>query len=73
MNTINFLYFAHNFSMVKLEQIFALFSNTEHFKSKFFTAKGNNGTDKFIWWFMNLSTDNQLIVVNWVENNYKNL
>jgi len=73
MNTINFLYFAHNFSSIQLEQIFNLFGNYSHFKSKFEGARGNNGTEKFIWWFMNLSTDNQLIVVNWVETNYKNL
>lgn len=73
MNTINFLYFAHNFNTFQLEEIFNALSNYNHFKSKFETARGNNGTERFLWWFMNLSTDNQLIVTNWVEINYKNL
>ena len=73
MNTINFLYFAHNFYAVQLDKIFNALDNYNHFKSKFETARGNNGTDKFISWFMNLSLDNQLIVTNWVETNYKNL
>lgn len=73
MNTINFMYFAHNFSASQMEAIFNEFSNSQHFKSKFENARGNDGTQKFIWWFMNLSTDNMLIVTTWIENNYKNL
>ena len=73
MNTINFMYFAHNFDCFQMEQIFNQFSNSQHFKSKFETARGNNGTDRFINWFMMLSTDNMLIVTNWIETNYKNL
>lgn len=73
MNTINFMYFAHNFSMMQMNQIFSSLDNPTHFESKFRNAKGNNGTERFFWWFMNLSLDNQLLVVNWIETNYKNL
>ena len=64
------MYFAHNFGQEQLEQIFNSLSNPSHFKSKFQTAIGNDGTQKFLWWFMNLSRDNQLIVVEWVDKNY---
>lgn len=73
MNTINFMYFAHNFSMVQMNRIFSSLDNPTHFESKFRTAKGNNGTEKFLNWFMMLSINNMLIVVNWIESNYKNL
>jgi len=73
MNTINFMYFAHNFNNVQLELIFDALGNVNHFKDKFNGAKGLNGTEKFLNWFMMLSVDNMLIVTNWVETNYKNL
>lgn len=64
------MYFAHNFSMVQMETIFVVLGNPSHFKSKFEIANGNNGTTKFFNWFMNLSNDNMLIVVEWIEDNY---
>ena len=72
MNTINFMYFAHNFSIEQMKAIFIALGNAEHFSSKFFGAKGSNGTKKFLNWFMTLSLDNMLIVTNWIETNYKN-
>lgn len=73
MNTINFMYFAHNFKNTQLELIFNDLGNYSHFKSKFDTATGSNGSEKFLKWFMMLSVDNMLIVTTWIENNYKNL
>jgi len=73
MKTINFMYFAHNFSMVQMEEIFNALPIPSHFKSKFETATGKNGTEKFFNWFMMLSIDNMLIVTEWIESNYKNL
>lgn len=72
MNTINFMYFAHNFYSTQLESIFNALDNTNHFRSKFEGAKGTNATEKFLNWFMMLSIDNMLIVTNWIETNYKN-
>lgn len=73
MKTINFMYFAHNFSQVQMEQIFNVLPMPNHFRNKFETATGNNGTTKFFNWFMNLSTDNQLILVEWIDNNYNGI
>lgn len=73
MNTINFLYFAHNFSTLQLDKIFLMLGSPSHFKSKFLGARGNDGAQKFLNWFMMLSLDDMLLVVNWVESNYKNL
>ena len=70
MKTMNFMYFANNFDYVQLETIFVVLGNAEHFKSKFNQAKGNNGTEKFLNWFMQLSHDNMETVVNWVSENY---
>jgi len=72
MKTINFMYFAHNFSMVQMEQIFNALPIPSHFENKFKTAKGNNGTEMFLNWFMTISIDNMLIVTEWIESNYKN-
>ena len=73
MKTINFMYFAHNFDSTQLDAIMFTLGNTNHFKSKFDSAKGTNGTEKFLNWFMMLSKDNMLIVLGWIEANYKNL
>jgi hypothetical protein len=70
---MNFMYFAHNFNSTQLDSIINELGNVNHFRSKFDNARGNNGTERFFWWFMNLSVDNMLIVTNWIENNYKNL
>ena len=73
MNTINFMYFAHNYNTLQLDAIFSELGNASHFKSKFIGSIGNDGTQKFFNWFMMLSIDNMLIVTNWIESNYKNL
>jgi len=72
MKTINFMYFAHNFSLNQMQLIFNALGNPTHFKAKWNTANGNNGTEKFFNWFMMLSIDNMLIVTEWIESNYKN-
>lgn len=72
MNTINFMYFAHNFNSTQLDAIFNSLENVNHFKAKYNSAKGTNGTEKFLNWFMMLSIDNMLIVTSWIETNYKN-
>ena len=73
MNTINFMYFAHNYNTLQLDLIFKELGNYNHFKSKFIGAKGTSETEKFFNWFMMLSIDNMLLVVQWVELHYKNL
>lgn len=67
------MYFVHNFQGHQMEQIYNALGNVNHFRSKFSNSRGSNGSIMFINWFMSLSTDNQLIVTNWVETNYKNL
>ena len=73
METINFMYFTHNFSASQMDAIFFELGNVRHFKDKFINNSAKCGTQKFINWFMDLSIDNMLIVTNWVETNYKNL
>lgn len=72
METINFMYFANNFSLSQLDAIFNALGNPNHFRDKLTNMRGESGTDKFFRWFMELSTDNQLIVTNWITANYKN-
>lgn len=72
METINFMYFAHNYNGTQLQSIINALGNVQHFTSKYNSAKGTNGTEKFLNWFMMLSIDNMLIVTNWIETNYKN-
>lgn len=74
MNTINFMFFAYNqVSSKKIEQIAnECLYMTEHFVSKFNNAKGDNGTQKFLNWFMQLDNENKKAVVNWIETNYNN-
>lgn len=72
METINFMYFANNFNSGQMDAIFDALGDANHFKNKFVGMRGTNGTDKLFSWFMQLSTHNQLIVVNWITNNYKN-
>lgn len=71
MNTINFIYFAYNFNFSQLRQIFILLGNAEHFKSSWENSPGNDGTQKFLSWFLGLSRNNQMTVVEYVEKNYK--
>lgn len=73
MNIINFMYFANNFGQEQLNKIFNALGNASHFKSKFENAKGTNGTEKFLHWFMLLSHDNMIIVLTWIEENYKGM
>ena len=69
-NTINFMYFAHNFKGEHLTNIFKLLGNEEHFNDKFHSMRGDSGTEKFFRWFMELSDDNKEVVTNYVEQNY---
>lgn len=47
MNTINFMYFAHNFNINQIDAIIIELGNINHFKSKFNNAVGTDATKKF--------------------------
>jgi hypothetical protein len=73
--TINFMYFANNFSQSQLQSVFDSTDCSEHLKSKFksYSDKFNgNGTQMFFHWFMMLDNENKMAVINWIENNYSN-
>tara|TARA_R110002020_G_scaffold99643_1_gene236202 strand:+ start:104 stop:346 length:243 start_codon:yes stop_codon:yes gene_type:complete len=70
--TINFMYFANNFSQSQLESVFESTNCPSHLKSKFDSYNGN-GTEAFFKWFMLLDNDNKSNVLTWINDNYKNL
>lgn len=67
---INFMYFANNFGLHHLDQIFSRLNNPDHFRAKFEKARGNNGTAMFLNWFMELSDDNKEIVTDYISQKY---
>lgn len=71
MKTINFLYFAYNFSQEHLEHIFELLGNYDHFSSKFRSMYGEGGTHKFFNFMMELTDDNKQIIIDYIDKNYK--
>lgn len=73
MNTINFMYFAHNFSYTQLEECLESTGIGNHFLEKFNAPSNYSGTKRFISLFMNMERSHQLSVVNWIENNYKGI
>ena len=64
------MYFAYNFGLQHLDQIFNRLGNAEHFRAKFEGARGNNGTEMFFNWFMELSDDNKEIVTDYINQKY---
>lgn len=71
MESINLMYFLHNFNPNHLDDLFKYLGNKQHFADKFSSSFGNSGTQKLISLFMNLSTDNKLKFIDWVNENYK--
>jgi hypothetical protein len=70
-NTINFMYFISNYSQ---NFIFKIWSGhiANHFQSKFtnLCERYQRSDLAFLHWFYELSTDNQNILLNWVNQNY---
>lgn len=71
--TINFMYFANNFSQSQLKSVFESTSCPSHLKSKFNSYSLKCGTQTFFKWFMQLDNDNKCSVLTWINDNYKNL
>ncbi len=71
MNTINFLYFCYNFNITQLEQLLEYVGMKQHFMDKWKSYGG--GTQGFINLIMNMSRNNQLKAIKWIENNYKGI
>jgi hypothetical protein len=68
--TVNFLFFANNFSIPEMYEAIATLGNDDHFRGKFHGARGNNGTEKFYNFMMELTTGNKERVIHWIEDNY---
>jgi hypothetical protein len=71
---INFMYFANNFSQPLLKGMFEVTNAPQHLENKFTSLaidNGNNGTKALFQWFMQLSTDNQMEVSNFITINYE--
>lgn len=76
MEAIKFMYFANNFSQEQLKGCFNVTNAPEHLKSKFNALSDKhqqNGTKMFLDWFMLLSRDNQVQVVDYINANYKGI
>lgn len=72
--TINFIYFANNFTHEQLVKAIETTSAPDHLFQKLKAMDEKlgigNGTTAFFKWFMELSLDNQKVIVNWVNQNY---
>lgn len=58
-----------------MAELLTVFSNPSHFEDKFlairsYKNKYNTDTQVFIAWFMELSTRNKRLVIEWIELNY---
>lgn len=71
---LNFMYFANNFSFKLLEGCFNVCDMPDHCRQKFMSVNEHkeirNGTDAFFVWFMELSRNNQLAVIKFIDENY---
>ena len=67
----NFIYFTFNFPYDFLKEIFKNEREYLHFKSKFDSYnKSSNSALAVLKLFTEMSEDNQVIFLDWVENNY---
>lgn len=75
-HTINFMYFAFNYTHKQLWDLFNALPDPGHFRTKFegFAGQENgNGTKAFFRWFMDLSWDNQRTVVKTIDRTYEGI
>lgn len=74
---LRFAYFTANFTPNFIREAFAhdqLLAS--HLQLKFNAMNQNKGfisCGDFMQWFLNLSMDNQLHLINWIDNNYKGM
>ena len=71
---INFMYFANNYSIDELNNMFKVTSAPDHLKSKF-SNQHESGTPALFTWLMQLSDGDKESVFNYVQSvydNYKN-
>jgi hypothetical protein len=71
-NTINFVYFMHNYPHGFIFQVWSG-SLAEHFNNKFnnLCERHKKSNTAFLHFFTELDTDNQNILLTWVNANYK--
>ena len=67
---VNFMYFAHNFPYGFINKVWNG-NMADHLHDKFINSKGDNGTEKFFKWFMNLDEGNKETLIDWIDKNYK--
>jgi len=72
MKTVNFLYWMHNYSSNDFPKIFDMLGNKEHFTNKLNQRfEENNGSVlSIVRFIMDLSNDNKVKLVKWVDAHY---
>jgi hypothetical protein len=71
-STINFMYFANNYSPAQLKAVFAVTNAPAHCEAKFHALSdrfNGNGTQMFFHWFMQMSS--KVAICYWIDVNYK--
>ena len=70
---INFVYFCFNFPSDFINEAFKEKPKhlQEHLKSKFESYNRKDTRSAVIRFFTELDTENQKILINWIDNNYK--
>ena len=73
METINFMYWLHNYTErvdVMLEKVYGK-DLGQHFFDKFKSYTNLNGTHSLMRLFMNMSEDNKVKLLTYVNSNYQ--
>lgn len=70
LSTRNFMYFGHNYPSNFISQVWEE-EMANHLQSKFKSIYEYRGTLTFFSWFMELDSENQEILIDWIEKNYK--
>jgi len=72
MKTVNFLYWMHNFRSDDFPKIFDMLGDQEHLRNKLNQRfEENNGSVlSIVRFIMDLSNDNKLKLINWVDAHY---
>lgn len=76
MEAIRLMYFFANYSRTELEGYFGATSAPSHLRSKYdaeCSTNGRRGTQALFTCFYEMSRDNQLAVVAYVNENYKGI
>lgn len=72
MKTVNFLYWLHNFRSDDFPKIFDMLGHKEHLQSKLIQHynEANGSVLGIVRFIMDLSNDNKLKLVKWVDTHY---